>query len=70
MQLAIGLPLGLAASYPVALLLESLVVQIQPTDPVTFAWITVMIIVVTMLACLLPARRATRLDPLHALRNE
>jgi predicted permease len=69
-QLAIGLPLGLAASYLVALLLGSLVVQIQPTDPVTFVWITAMIIVVTMLACLLPARRATRLDPSLALRNE
>lgn len=67
-QLAIGLTLGLAASYPVGLVLKSLVVQIPPADPVTAVAITVLLAAVTITACVLPARRATRLDPLTALR--
>ena len=67
-QLAIGLTLGLAASYPVSLVLKSLVVQIPAADPVTAVAITVLLAAVTITACVLPARRATRLDPLTALR--
>lgn len=67
-QLTIGLTLGLAASYPVGLVLKSLVVQIPPADPVTAVAITVLLAAVTITACVLPARRATRLDPLTALR--
>jgi ABC-type lipoprotein release transport system permease subunit len=50
--------------------LASIVAQIQPTDPLTLVSITVLLVVVTAAACLVPARRATRLDPLVALRNE
>ena len=67
-QLAIGLALGLAGAWGVSLLLRSLVAQIPAVDPVTFVAITVLLIIVTISACLIPARRATRLDPLTALR--
>jgi ABC-type lipoprotein release transport system permease subunit len=47
--------------------MESLLVEIPARDPVTFAAITLLLSAVTLAACLIPARRATRLDPLTAL---
>jgi putative ABC transport system permease protein len=67
-QLVIGIGLGLAAAFGVSRLLKSLVAQIPASDPVTFIAITALLIVVTIAACIIPARRATRLDPLAALR--
>jgi predicted permease len=69
-QLAIGLTLGTILAYFASTALQSLVVQISARDPVTFATIAGVLIVVTMAACLVPARRATRLDPVAALRSE
>jgi predicted permease len=69
-QLAIGLALGLAGALPLSGILQSLVVQIPTKDPVTFIAIAAILIAVTVAACLIPARRATRLDPLNALRVE
>ena len=69
-QLAIGLTIGLAGAWPISGVLQSLVVQIPTKDPVTFAAIATILIAVTIAACLIPARRATRLDPLVALRAE
>jgi ABC-type antimicrobial peptide transport system permease subunit len=66
-QLAAGLALGLLGGWGVTFVLESLVVQIPAADPVTFATITVLLAAVTLAACLVPARRAMRLDPLKAL---
>jgi len=67
-QLGIGLALGLAAAFGVSQILESIVAQIPAVDPVTFIAITVLLTVVMLTACLIPARRATRMDPLAALR--
>jgi putative ABC transport system permease protein len=67
-QLVIGIGLGLAAAMGVSRLLKSLVAQIPASDPVTFIFITGLLIIVTIAACIIPARRATRLDPLAALR--
>jgi putative ABC transport system permease protein len=67
-QLVIGIGLGLAAAMGVSRLLKSLVAQIPASDPVTFIFITALLIIVTIAACIIPARRATRLDPLAALR--
>ncbi len=66
-QLAVGLGLGLLGGWGVTFVLKSLVVRIPAADPVTFAAITVILAVVTLVACLVPARRAMRLDPLKAL---
>jgi predicted permease len=66
-QLAIGVTLGLLGGFGVTYVMESLLVEIPARDPVTFASITLLLSVVTLAACLIPARRATRLDPLTAL---
>ena len=70
LQLAFGLGIGLAAGFFLANVLQVLVVQIPSRDPVTFVTITVVLALVMIIACLVPARRATRLDPLAALRVE
>src|SRR4029453_7624040 len=62
-QLAIGLSLGLLGGWGVTFVMKSLVVQISPTDPLTFAGITAILSAVTLAACIIPARRAMRLDP-------
>jgi putative ABC transport system permease protein len=69
-QLVLGLSLGLAGAYFLSSVLSSLLVQITPTDPATFGSITLILTVVAIAACLIPARRATRVDPLVALRAE
>jgi putative ABC transport system permease protein len=69
-QLAIGLTLGLAGGLGVSMVLRGLVVQIPARDPITFASIALVLTIVTIAACLIPARRAARLDPLAALRVE
>jgi len=69
-QLAVGLAIGLAGAFGVGRLLQSLLVQTGPTDPVTLASITFLLVGVGVTACLLPARQATRLNPVTALRYE
>jgi putative ABC transport system permease protein len=67
-HLAIGLPLGMAGAFGVGRLLQSLLVQTSPNDPVTLGGVLVLMVVVAMVACLVPARRAARVDPVTALR--
>jgi len=68
-QLGIGLTLGLAGAYGVSRVLTELLAGVTPTDPLTFASITVLLIAVAGAACLIPAYRASRLDPVVALRD-
>ncbi len=70
LQLALGLTLGLAGAFGLSRVLRTLLVQISPTDPVTFVSITIILTAVAITACIVPARRATRVDPLIALRAE
>ncbi len=69
-QLAVGLSLGLAGAMLVGSVMDSMLVGITPGDPMTFATITTLLTMVSLAACLLPARRATQVDPLTALRAE
>lgn len=68
--LVIGTVLGLAGSAILSRFLESWLFGVSPTDPITFALSAVVLAVVALLAVYIPARRATRVDPLVALRHE
>jgi predicted permease len=69
-QLAIGLTIGLAGAFGVGQLMQSLLVQTGTRDPITLVSIVLLLMVVSIGASFWPARRATRLDPVAALRNE
>lgn len=65
-----GVALGLAGAFALARLMRSLLFAVTPTDAVTYAIVSVSFLAVALLACLIPARRATKVDPLVALRYE
>jgi putative ABC transport system permease protein len=67
---AVGILTGLAASFLLTRLMTALLFEVRPTDTITFVAVTMSLILVSLLACYLPARRATRVDPLVALRYE
>jgi putative ABC transport system permease protein len=69
-QLVIGLTLGLSGAWFASAALRPLLVRVAPNDPLTFVGITLLLTIVALAACLIPARRATRLDPLVALRRD
>jgi predicted permease len=65
-----GLIIGLAGALALTRLMTSLLFEVSPTDPLTFGVVALCVIVATLLACYIPARRATKVDPLIALRYE
>jgi predicted permease len=65
---AIGSALGLIGAFAVTRVIDHLLFQVSPTDPVTFAGVATLLMTVAVVACWIPARRATRVDPLTALR--
>ena len=67
---AIGLMIGLGVAYALRESLTAYTFVIQPTDAPTYAIVTLLLSAVILLACVLPARRAARLDPMSALRDE
>jgi len=70
MLVTVGLVIGLASALALTRMMKTLLFQIEPTDPITFAVVSAVLAVVALMACYVPARRALRIDPLRALRSE
>ncbi|HTS63741.1 MAG TPA: ABC transporter permease [Candidatus Acidoferrales bacterium] len=67
---AAGIAIGLAGAYALSHLLAALLFGVQPRDPLTFAAVAVLLFTIAFAACLVPARRASRVDPIVTLREE
>ena len=67
---ALGLVVGIIGSLLLTRLVSTLLFNVKPTDPLTFAIVALFITAIAALACLIPARRATRVDPMVVLRDE
>ena len=65
-----GAVIGIGASMAVTRLMASMLYSVRPNDPATFAGVSLLLVLVALAACLIPARRAMRIDPMVALREE
>ena len=62
--------IGIAISFALTRLMATLLFGVTPTDALTFAAVSAFLMLISLLACYIPARRATKVDPLVALRDE
>jgi putative ABC transport system permease protein len=70
LTVVIGVIIGLAGSFLLTGTMSSRLFEVSPNDPVTVVAITLLLVVIALLASYIPARRATRVDPMVALRYE
>jgi len=70
MQLGIALLIGIPAALGLGIVAQFRLVEIEPTDPITLISVTVVMTTVALIACVVPARKAARVDPITALRSE
>jgi putative ABC transport system permease protein len=66
----LGLAIGLPIAFALTRLMSSLLFEVSPTDLMTFAAVPVLLVLVALTACYIPARRATTISPLAALRHD
>ena len=65
-----GIVVGLVAAFAITRVMASLLFAVRPTDLATFTFAVVLLFVIAVLACYIPARRAAKVDPIEALRYE
>jgi putative ABC transport system permease protein len=66
----LGIAIGLAGAFALTRVLRNHLYEVGPVDPITFAAVALLLVMVALLACLIPARRGANVDPMEALRNE